>query len=199
MFTSPPTGNAPTSASTSGSSGIGFSSSLPFQFAPPSKFSGKREDFEEFSFTLKAYLNLMEGTFGSTMLQAEETENDITDDFFRNPDGSFNDKLAQMATSLQFLLVTLCTGSASAFIRRDMSPNGFESWRRLHRRYVLPSRVKALGRLSTILEGSFKMDNFEDSLASWEEEINKYEKETSTPLAHDTKICVLMNKTKGRL
>ena len=168
MSASPFTGTTPTTSTTTGSGGIGFSSSLPFQFAPPSKFSGKREDFEEFSITLKAYLNLIDGTFGSTMLQAEQTENEINDDFFRNPDGSFKDKLVQMATSLQFLLVTLCTGSASAFIRRDMSPNGFESWRRLHRRYVLPSRVKALGRLSTILEGSFKMDNFEDSLASWE-------------------------------
>ena len=171
MFSSATSGTAPTSSTTTGAGGISFTSSLPFQFAPPSKFSGKREDFEEFSITLKAYLNLIDGTFGGTMLQAEEMESDITDDFFKNPDGSFKEKTVQMATSIQFLLVTLYTVSASAFIRRDMSPNGFESWRRLHRRYASPSRVKALGRLSTILEGNFKMENFEDSLASWEEEI----------------------------
>ena len=169
MSTSQPSGSAPTSGMTSGSSGIGFNSNLPFQFTPPSKFDGKREDFEEFSFTLKAYLNLMDKTFAGTMVQAESSDTEIGDAFFMLPDGSANIKTLELATTLQWLLVTLCTGSASAFIRREQSPNGFESWRRLHRRYVLPSRVKALGRLSTILEGNFKMENFEDSLASWEE------------------------------
>ena len=43
------------------------------------------------------------------------------------------------------------------------------------------------------------MSAFEDSLSSWEEEINKYEKETSSHLADDIKIGILMNETRGKL
>ena len=58
---------APKAAEAGTSSGSGgggvislaFSSSGPFQFAAPSSFDGKRENFEEFSFKLRAYLNLM--------------------------------------------------------------------------------------------------------------------------------------------
>ena len=38
-------------------------SRTPFQFAPPASFSGKKEDFEEFAFKLKAYLALMDVTY----------------------------------------------------------------------------------------------------------------------------------------
>ena len=43
------------------------------------------------------------------------------------------------------------------------------------------------------------MSACEDSLSTWEEEINKYEKETSTQLSDDIKIGILVNETKGKL
>ena len=63
----------------------------------------------------------------------------------------------------------------------------------------MPTRSRGMGRLGATLKPTFNMSAFEDSLASWEEEINKYEKETSSQLSSDLKIAVLMNETKGRL
>ena len=61
-------------------------------------------------------------------------------------------------------------------LRRETSSSGFESWRKLNKRYHIPSKASAVGKLPRILEPPIKKGSFEDTLASWEDEISKYEK-----------------------
>ena len=108
--------------------------------------------------------------------------------------------LIQQAGQLQWPLVTLCTGSASAMLRRESTSSGFELWRKLYNRCHIPSQATAVGRLTKILEPScMERGKCQDAFAAWEDELLKYEKETDSRLSDDVKIAVLMNKTRGQL
>ena len=76
---------------------------------------------------------------------------------------------------------------------------GYESYRRLYNRYKIPSRQRAIGRLTHIMGPDFKSAPFEDAMTAWEDEISKYEKETGHSLPDDVKIAVMMKETKGHL
>ena len=55
------------------------------------------------------------------------------------------------------MLVTCCSGSASAVLRRENASNGFASWRK-----------RACGHLATPLKVSgMEKGSFEDALAAW--------------------------------
>ena len=118
-----------------------FGTAGPFQFAPPKEFTGKKEDFEEFTFKLRAYLNLMDAEYEDILTRIEANlETEITDAHFLEQDGcTVNEEgLQKRAAHLQWILVALCTGPASTFLRSEVTSNGFESWRRsLHVRELL--------------------------------------------------------------
>ena len=62
-------------------------------------------------------------------------------------------------------------------LRRQDASNGFESWRMLFNRCHIPSKARAVGRHTRILEPSgMEQGNFEDALAAWVDEILRYEK-----------------------
>ena len=61
------------------------------------------------------------------------------------------------------------------------------------------SQARAVGRLTRTLKPNCTGINFEDNLATWEDEILKYEKETATTLPNDAKIAVMMNGATGPL
>ena len=114
-------------------------SRTPFQFAPPASFSGKKEDFEELAFKLKAYLALMDVTYLNDLEAIEShPDTEIDDDTFKNPDGTYKRDLVDKATTLQWLLVMLCSGTASVLLRRDVQQNGFESWRKIWTTHTNP-------------------------------------------------------------
>ena len=104
----------------------GFNQVGPFQFQPPDKFSGKREDFEEFVFKLKSYLCLINPKYLPHLVALQDRKDEVTEDLFKDADGEEDDELIQMSVHLQWLLVTLCSGAASTFLRRETTTNGFE-------------------------------------------------------------------------
>ena len=76
-------------------------------------------------------------------------------------------------------------------LRRKSTSNGVETLRKLYKRYHIPSKARAVGRLAKILEPSdMERGNIEDTLAAWEDEILKYEKGTNSRLSDDLKIAV---------
>ena len=171
----------------------------PFQFQPPREFSGRREDFEEFVFKLRAYLSLINPEYDTHLTALQDRADELTDVDFQDDQGRPKQDLIQMSQHLQWLLVSLCSGSASTFLRRETTMNGFESFRKLCQRYMLPSRAKSVGRLTRILKPNFNMDAFEDSFSVWEDDLVKYEKETKTKLSDDIRIAVLMTEIRGPL
>ena len=112
-----------------GSAIPGFTSTGAFQFKPPETFSGKREEFEEWGWPLKAYLSLIHPAYSAKMNEAELHNTSLPDEFFRNPDGSINQNVVQMSTNLHYILVTSCKGQAAVCLRQSSDPNGFENWR----------------------------------------------------------------------
>jgi len=176
-----------------------FSQAGPFQFNAPKEFSGKREDFEEWAYKLRAYMSLINPDYNVHMIALQDKEDEVSQDMFKKRDGSEDTTLVQLAVHLQWMLVTLCTGSASAFLRRETGQNGFESYRKLCQRYMIPGNAKSVGRLSKILRPNLNNGSFEDSFSSWEDEIQKYEKETKSTLSDDVKVAVLLSETRGPL
>ena len=51
---------------------MAFSVTGPWQFNPPKEFGGKKEDFEEFAFKLKAYLSIMNASYTEDLRRIEE-------------------------------------------------------------------------------------------------------------------------------
>ena len=73
-----------------------FTSGGPWQFTPPKDFTGKKEDFEEFAFKLKAYLCIMNPQFGIDLQKIEENgDTDIVEDHFNDSDGNPIDGLRE--------------------------------------------------------------------------------------------------------
>ena len=149
-----------------------------FQSQPLREFTGLREDFDEFVFRLKAYLNLVDSNYAIHLTSLQDCTDEITDDYFQDEFGDLRDDIVQMSKQLHWFLVSLCSGSALTFLQCENTMNGFESFRKLCQKYRFPVRTKSVGRLTKILTPNFNMSTFEDSLSSWEDEISKYEKDT---------------------
>ena len=127
---------------------MAFNVTGPWQFNPPKEFSGKKEDFEEFAFKLKACLSIMNASHTEDLRRIEENMDvEIVESHFNDSAGDPIEGLRERATTLQWILVALCNGAASLLLHRETSTNGFESWRRLCSKYKLPSRARAVGRL----------------------------------------------------
>ena len=198
----------------------------PFQFNLPKPFKGKKEDFEDFTFAFKAYLNLCDPEYGKELkLVEDEIDKEVKEDFFKwdvpvpvsaaqvpveqmsssqaskdSPPKETTDNEERMARSanLQYLLITLCEGSAVQVLKRETNTNGYESWRLLVKRYSTPKRSKSLNLLTKIMTATFTGD-FETKFTQWEEDIAKYEKETNGRLSEDVKIERIIKGTNPDL
>ena len=92
---------------------MAFDAIGPFQFTPPKEFDGKKENFEEFTFKLKAYLFLMDAGYEQHLKAKEaKSEIEVTDADFIDESGHPRSALIKLAGQLQWILVSLRTGSA---------------------------------------------------------------------------------------
>ncbi len=148
-----------------------FTNRGPFNFSPPDRFSGKKEDWEEFAFKLKAYLGLMEPKYFEELQVVEDhVDVELLDDMFRDETGAPREEIQQRALHLQWILVSMCGGPASTQLRRETTKNGYESYRQLCKRHTVPGRARDVGILTKNSKPSFA-GGFEDALSAWEEEI----------------------------
>ena len=106
-----------TGVASSTPSPLAFDAIGPFQFTPPDKFDGKKENFEEFAFKLKPDLYLMDPGYMTASREIEDNpDKDITDESFVEEDGDpktqkpykIIKKTALMAPDSIFLLVRNC-------------------------------------------------------------------------------------------
>ena len=112
-------------SSAAGRPPLGFDALGPVQFIPPKGFDGKTANFEEFSFKLKVYLYLMDPGYEKALKAVEDyPDRDIKDADFIDSEGREKPALIKQAGQLQWILVTLCAGSASAVLRRESTPMG---------------------------------------------------------------------------
>ena len=105
----------------------------------------------------------------------------------------------QLSNNLHYILVSICDGPASTICRQNTQGNGFETWPLIHSRYSIPLGTRSIGYLTRLLKPQFDEQKFEESFATWEFQLSKYDQDNNTLLPDAVKIAVLLNETKGPL
>lgn len=106
----------------------------------------------------------------------EDLEQDAVEACFNDEHGSPLVDILDMASLLQCILVTVCTGPVSTFTgkqRRTASRVGGDWCTQ-----PSPTKARVVGRLSNSFNPNFGDKGFDGSLAKWEDDLLKYEKET---------------------
>ena len=85
-------------------------------------------------------------------------------------------------------------------LRRQHSTQaqGLETWRRLYTQKVLDTSRYTQCRIP-FKTPQFNEQKFEESFATWEFEIARYERDSQAPIPDNIKVAVLLNETKGAL
>lgn len=159
---------------------IAFSPAGPFHFQAPKEFDDNdNQQIEELSVKLKAYFSSMHTAFKMAMDDVgENTDLEVIEAYFNDVDGD-RAKSGDFSSQLQYILIMACTGLAFTALCRATAKICFESRRQLVQRCNILSKARAVGRLPKILKPSFWDNHFEDSLATWEGDILKYDQETT--------------------
>ena len=97
------------------------------------------------------------------------------------------------------MLANLTTESAKLTARQNYESNGFETWRRLVKKYSLPDGTRHVSLVAQLLDLKFNPQNFEQDFNSWESFKVKYEKQTGTELPDSVLVATVLNKTSGPL
>ena len=100
---------------------------------------------------------------------------------------------------LHYLLANLTTDAARLVVRQNYDSNGFETWRRLVKKFALPDATSHVSLLTQLLDFKFNPQTFEQDFNSWETIKVKYEKQTGTALPDSVLVATLLNQTSGAL
>ena len=149
-----------------------------------------------------AYLGLQNSEFPPLLQTAETPNMEVTDALLR--DGATTPQEAQLwvqiSRDLRYILVSVCSGQAAILCRQHSTQaQGLETWRQLHNRFSIPVGPRSVGYLTKLLKPQFNEQKFEESFATWELEIARYERDNQAPIPDNIKIAVLLNETKGAL
>ena len=100
---------------------------------------------------------------------------------------------------LHYLLANLTTDAARLVVRQNHDANGFETWRRLMKKFALPDATRHVSLLTQLLDFRFNPRTFEQDFNTWETIKVKYEWQTGTALPDSVLVATLLNKTSGAL
>ena len=118
----------------------------------PQSFSGKEEDWTEWSFVMRSYLAIQSAEVGLLMGAAENpAEPDVSMDAIRARMGATG---LAAARKLFHLLVMSVKGPALAVLRSNRDQNGATAWRLLMKRYEPNTAPRVQSLMSAILNAS---------------------------------------------
>ena len=181
-----------------GDTGIGRNVGLPL----PDEFNGKMEQWQEWSWQVKAYVSLFEVEALRVLVNAEVADASITDDALKclkASDSELGDtELVEFSRHLHRLLTRITSGSAQLVVRRNVELNGFETWRLLTEKFSLPGTAPDISLLNRILEFKFGTEQFEQELSEWETLKTRYETQAETALP-DSILVTMLSRTTGTL
>ena len=172
-----------------------------YKITPPI-YDGDFSNFEEWKYKFTAYIGLINPIFPRLLQQTERSTDAITDTLPRAGADTIEEgeTWIRLATELQFILVNITKGPAATVCRQmGLASNGLETWRQLVIRFSIPVGTRSIGYLTKLLKPSFDESKFEEAFATWEFEINRYERDNSAILPDNIKIAVLLNETRGAL
>ncbi|CAE7254846.1 RE2 [Symbiodinium natans] len=175
----------------------------------PPTFSGKPAEWEEWSWKFRAYLSMFDAQAARYLEQHENDEAPLTDEALEvhvlTEEGVA--ALDQTATAgrvtfsrkLHYLLANLTSESALLVVRQNYDSNGFETWRRLVKKFALPDAARHVSLLTQLLDFRFGSHTFEQDFNTWETIKTKYERQTGADLPDSVLVATLLNKTSGAL
>ena len=182
-----------------GDTGIGRNVGLPL----PDEFNGKMEQWQEWSWQVKAYVSLFEVEALRVLVNAEVADASITDDALKclkASDSELGDtEIVEFSRHLHRLLTRITSGSAQLVVRRNVELNGFETWRLLTEKFSLPGTAPDISLLNRILEFEFGTEQFEQELSEWETLKTRYETQAETALPDSILVTTLLSRTTGTL
>ena len=182
-----------------GDTGIGRNVGLPL----PDEFNGKMEQWQEWSWQVKAYVSLFEVEALRVLVNAEVADASITDDALKclkASDSELGDtEIVEFSRHLHRLLTRITSGSAQLVVRRNVELNGFETWRLLTEKFSLPGTAPDVSLLNIILEFKFGTEKFEQELNEWETLKTRYERQAETALPDSILVATLLSRTTGTL
>ena len=177
-------------------SALGGTMKLPL----PPKFSGRYEDWEDWSWTFKTYMNMMEPTLAPYMEQIQDMPLELTDDdLVEKGNDALTKARISFSRKLHYFLALITEDAAKLVVRQNTSTNGFETWRLLSQKFTLPGTTRDVGLLSQILGFSFSDGDFQKDFDKWEDLKKKYERDTKTTIPDSVLIALLVSRTKGAL
>ena len=97
----------------------------------PTSYDGDEDRWQEWSYTTKAYL-IMAGLASGTWLNRLSRWETAVDE------EEIPEQFREHSRAVYYILAMLCKGRALTIIRTVPEGNGFESWRRLCRRWRRP-------------------------------------------------------------
>ena len=118
----------------------------------PETFSGNPADWEEWSWNFEAYISMFEVGAVTLMEQAEvrtAAQGDFTDVDLNvtldtgDPDLEATANRVLFSRKLHYLISQLVKDSAKLVVRQNEDSNGFETWRRLYKKFSLPGATRS--------------------------------------------------------
>ena len=166
----------------------------------PAKFSGRYEDFEDWSWTFCTYMSMLEPSMADFMEKVRDMPLEITDDDLKVEDNApLTSARVLFSRKLHYMLALLTEDAAKLLVRQNSNGNGFETWRLLCQKFTLPGTTRNVGLLSQLLTFVFSENDFQNDFDKWEDLKKKYERDTKTSIPDSVLIALLVGKTKGAL
>ena len=153
----------------------------------PKPFSGNREDWESWRWSIESYLTSIDQRFKELMDESVKSKESLdTDIFLATP----RDK------KLASCLLSVLTGYAphqASMARTIHDGNGCELWRRLVAEFTPHQPTKSLVWLRVLLNPTFpkREDQWSKALHEWEAEIAAYTRETGKTIDSDLLLSTL--------
>ena len=128
------------------------SNTLGLPLTVPRPFSGKTEDWGDWSWRFKNYTESVDQNYAQLIALAERTNTRVAlDDLIRRDTGEPDITILGSSRALYVLLADLVRGPAVYVLKQADSGNFVEAWRLLLEKYSLPKAFAGANRLFRIL------------------------------------------------
>ena len=144
---------------------------------------------------MTAYLGLQDPSYSRLLRQSEQSTRQVTSNQLENaaPSQQMAEQWIRLSNNMRYVL------ESARGCRRNTSGNGFETWRLTHARCSTPLGTRSIHYLTGLLKLQLDEQKFEESFATWEFQLSKYEQDNDTILPDAAKISILLNETEGPL
>ena len=165
----------------------------------PPIFDGQEENWQEWSFVMRAYL-AGQTQEAAHVLDAAERD-DGTDISNANIQNTAGDTATMANRKMKCALVMTVKGSAQAILRSQETNNGAACWRALTRRYEPTTAARAQSILNAILHvANFPstLAEFEHKLGEWERDVRRYELAAGEHFSASVKKNIFLTEASRR-